>query len=282
MHEAIDRVVVDEEGIDSLPEVLAGARTGEIRYAVKRIASVAEDEDELLGRAEEWVGHSDPAVRQLACGLAEEGYKADRKRAVAVLQRLADDPESSVRDAAGRACGRLLARDFPHMLAELYEFRADPSPRVRRTTAIAAMIAGREKRLEWAEPLLKLIEPLLADRDPEVRRSIGPLAIGGGLLRDYPDTAFEYLVKWSTSNDEQVLWNVAMSFSGAGGPPLVKKALIVLRRLSLDERRYVWRAVASAMWKLGRKRPEIVRPEISRWLEDERRVEVARAALKYL
>lgn len=282
MHEAIDRAVVDEEGIDSLPEVLAGARTGEIRYAVKRIASVAEDEDELLGRAEEWEGHSDPAVRQLACGLAEEGYRADRKRAVSILRRLSDDPESSVRDAAGRACGRLLARDFQHMLNELCEFRTDPSPRVRRATAIAAMIAGREKRLEWAEPLLRLIEPLLSDRDPEVRRSLGPLAIGGGLLRDYPDMAFEYLVKWSTSNDEQVLWNVAMSFSGAGGPPLVKKALIVLRRLSLDERRYVWRAVASAMWKLGRKRPEIVRPEISRWLEDERRLEVARAALKYL
>ncbi len=282
MHEAIDRVVVDEGGIDSLPEVLAGARTGDIRYAVKRIASVAEDGDELLGRAEEWGGYPDPAVRQLACGLAEEGYRADRKRAVSVLRRLSDDPASSVRDAAGRACGRLLARDFPHMLNELYEFRTDPSPQVRRATAIAAMIAGREKRLEWAEPLLKLIEPLLADRDPEVRRSLGPVAIGGGLLRDYPDVAFEYLVKWSTSNDEQVLWNVAMSFSGAGGPPLVKKALIVLRRLSLDERRYVWRAVASAMWKLGRKRPEIVRPEISRWLEDERRVEVARAALKYL
>jgi len=144
------------------------------------------------------------------------------------------------------------------------------------------MTAGKERRLERAEPLLKLLEPLLADRAPEVRRSLGPVAIGGGLLRYYPEMTFEYLVKWSTANDEQVLWNVAMSFSGPGAVPLVKKALIVLRRLSLDERRYVWRAVASAMWKLGRKRPEIVRPELARWLEDERRVRVARAALKYL
>ncbi len=282
MNEAIDRAVVDEERIDSLPEVLAGARAVDIRYAIKRITSVVEDKEELLEMAEEWGEHPDPAVRQLACGLAEEGYKGDRKRAISVLRRLSADQESSVRDAAGRACGRLLARDFPHMLNELCDFRTDPSPRVRRMAAIAAMLAGREGRMEWAEPLLKLLEPLLSDRDPEVRRSLGPLAIGSGLLRDHPDITFEYLVKWSTSNDEQVLWNVAMSFSGTGGPPLVKKALIVLRRLSLDERRYVWRAVASAMWKLGRKRPEIVRPELARWLEDERRVEVARAALKYL
>ncbi len=282
MNEAIDRAVIDERGIDSLPDILAGARTVDVRYAVKRVVSVTEDEERLLEMAEEWSEHPDSAVRQLACGLAEEGYRGDRKRAVTVLRELADDSESSVRDAVGKTCGRILVRDFSHMHNELCDFRVDPSPRVRRVTAIAAMIAGREKRMEWAEPLLKLLEPLLVDRDPEVRRSLGPLAIGSGLLRDHPDMTFEYLVKWSTSNDEQVLWNVAMSFSGTGGPPLVKKALIVLRRLSLDERRYVWRAVASAMWKLGRKRPEIVRPELARWLEDERRVEVARAALKYL
>jgi len=44
----------------------------------------------------------------------------------------------------------------------------------------------------------------------------------------------------------------------------------------------VWRAVASALWKLGRRRPDIVRPELSRWLEDERRIPVAREALKHI
>ena len=49
-----------------------------------------------------------------------------------------------------------------------------------------------------------------------------------------------------------------------------------------DERRFVWRAAASALWKLGRKRPDIIRPELARWLEDERRVNVAREAIKHL
>jgi hypothetical protein len=94
--------------------------------------------------------------------------------------------------------------------------------------------------------------------------------------------AFEYLVQWSTSNEPPVLWNVAMAFSAPPAAPIAKKALIVLRKLSLDERRPVWRAVSSAMWKLGRHSPEIVRPELMRWLEDERRVEVAREALKHI
>lgn len=282
MHEAINRAL--EEGRDSneIIDVLSQARASDVHYAVKRIVAAANTEDELLVRAGAWAEDSAPSARQLACALLPEVYEQDRDQVIAILRRLAADAEWEVRDAAGRACGRLLIRDFPRMLIALSEFRADPSPHVRRAVAIATMAAGRKKRLEWGEPLLKLLEPLLPDRAPVVRRSLGPLAIASGLLHDHPDITFEYLVKWSTQNDAQVLWNVAMAFSGTGGPPLVKKALIVLRRLSLDERRYVWRAVASAMWKLGRKRPEIVRPELARWLEDDRRVEVARAALKYL
>ncbi len=282
MHDAIDRVVGENMDTKAIVDVLLQARAGDIRYAVKRIVATTEGKDELLARALEWAGDPAPPARQLACALLPEVYDRGRNGVTAALRTLAGDPQWEVRDAAGRGCGRLLIRDFSHMLGELYKFRSDSSPHVRRAVAIAAMTAGRKKRLEWGEPLLKLLEPLLADRAPVVRRSLGPLAIGGGLLRNYPDITFEYLIKWSTESDDQVLWNVAMSFSGSGGPPLVKKALIILRRLSLDNRRYVWRAVASAMWKLGRKRPEIVRPELSRWLEDERRVEVARAALRHL
>ena len=49
-----------------------------------------------------------------------------------------------------------------------------------------------------------------------------------------------------------------------------------------DKRRTVWRAVASAARALGKKRPDVVIPELRRWLEDESRRRVAATALKYL
>ena len=281
MHDVINRALADHN-VNAVVDLLTQLEGGDIHYAVKRIIATTDEKEDLLENALSWANHDAPAVRHLACALLPEVYEYDRNNVTAALRALAADVEWGVRDAAGRACGTVLTRDFPHMMDHLYDFRTDPSPHVRRAVPVAAMTAGRKKRLDWGEPLLKLIEPLLADRNAVVRKSLGPGAIANGLLCDHPDIAFEYLVKWSTQTDEQVLWNVAMAFSGSGAPPLVKKALIVLRRLSLDDRRYVWRAVASAMWKLGRKRPEIVRPELSRWLEDPRRVEVARAALKYL
>lgn len=281
MHEAIDRVI--EAGqFEALAEILETARTPDVRYAIKQIARFADGDEMLLEQAVGWAKRSETVSRQVACGLLPESYRHDSVGTISLLLRLADDSDWTVRESAGDACGRLLRKDFTGMMEVLREWREHPSENVRKAVVIAAMKAAKTRRLEWAEPLLKLIEPLLFDRHPHLRRNLGPLALGGALLFYYPDMTFEYLVKWSTSNDEQVLWNVAMAFSASAGPLLVKKALIILRKLSLDERRYVWRAVAAAMWKLGRKKPEIVRPELTRWLEDERRVNVAREALKFL
>jgi hypothetical protein len=73
-----------------------------------------------------------------------------------------------------------------------------------------------------------------------------------------------------------------MAFACPSAAPIAKRALIVLRKLALDERRMVWRAAAAALWQLGRRRPDVVRPELERWLEDDVRGKVAREALKYL
>lgn len=282
MHEAIDRAI-EAGGVEGVIELLAQARTAEIHYTVKKLVRLnGGGERALVDEAKGWAARPEPAARHVACGLLAESYESEPHKTIELLVGLVDDDDWMVREAAGNTSGRILRADFTNGLDLLREWRDHPSANVRRAVLMAVIRASQTRRLEWAEPLLKLIEPLLLDRHPTLRRNLGPFALGATLLRHYPEMTFEYIIKWSTSNDAQVLWNVAMAFSASGGPPLVKKALIILRKLSLDERRYVWRAVASAMWKLGRKRPEFVRPELIRWLEDERRVVVAREALKHL
>lgn len=282
MREAIDRVI-EARDMDKLPSVLEGARMPEIHYAVKKISGMDGEEDApLLETATRLAASERSQARHVACGLIGVAYPQDPGEAVELLYRLVDDPDWAVRESAGDACGRALLNDFSSMSEVLRDWTSDPSENVRRAVLVAVIKAAQSRAPGWGEPLLKLIEPLLPDRAKVVRRNLGPFAVGSAMLRYYPTITFEYLVKWSTSTDEQTLWNVAMAFSSSGAPPLVKRALIVLRKLSLDERRYVWRAVAAAMWKLGRKRPEVVRPELARWLEDERRVHVAREALRYM
>ncbi len=281
MREEIDQLVKEGE-LETLVKRLEGARLPDVRQAIERIVDAPEREGSLLDLGKNLAERKEPAARQLASGLAAAGYGKGRDESMALLRRLVDDPDWTVRDSAASVAGTLLTQDFARVSESLRGWSGAPSPAVRRAVLVAAMAAAETRRPEWAEPLLKLVEPLLTDREPSVRRTLGPVVLGTSLLVAYPDLTFEYLARWSTSTDEQTLWNVAMAFSTSGAVPIVKKALIVLRKLSLDERRLVWRAVASAMWKLGRKKPEVIRPELAQWLEDERRVEVAREALKHL
>jgi hypothetical protein len=281
MRDRIDRIIARGK-LDSLAGALDGAKVQDVRYAADRLVEAAGDAKAVLKHIRDLVAQKESASLRLACQLIPTCYQHDARAVLKLLQRLADDADWTVRDAAAETCGRLLRNDFTEMLGSLREWREHASVNVRRAVVIAATRAARPDRVERAEPLLKLLEPLLSDEDATIRRNLGPSALGGSLLRSYPMTAFEYLVQWSTSNEPPVLWNVAMAFSAPPAAPIAKKALIVLRKLSLDERRPVWRAVSSAMWKLGRRCPEIVRPELMRWLEDERRVDVAREALKHL
>jgi len=224
----------------------------------------------------------EPAARAIGTGLFRHYWTARPDEVQACLLRLADDEGWWVREAAHSTMGDLLTAHFDVFYPILQSWTRHPSANVRRGVTIAARQAGNERREEWAEPLLNLVEPLLADHDKYVRKNLGPYAIGDGLLRCYPELTLRYLEKWAGSDDEQVRWNVAMSFASYGGNKQWEKALEVLTRLATDEHRYVWRAVASALRYIGRRHPEQVCPILEEWLHDERRRQPAEVALKYI
>lgn len=280
MRAEIEQAVASKK-IDDLARLLAGARSPGIRFAARRVVELSSEEADLQGTAAELADRAEPPLRQLASILCIAAYPEGPEAAFDLLSRLLCDRDAPVRDAAAESCGRLLDAHFGPALVHLAGWLDHPAPTVRRAVLLAATVAAHRSHVERAEPLLRLVAPLLADRDPLVRHAAGPLAVAA-LLEHYPTPTFEHLIQWSTSSDEQELWNVAMALGSPAAAELAKKALIVLRKLALDPRRYVWRAVATAMWKLGRKRPDVVRPELARWLEGEERVDVARTALTYL
>jgi len=224
----------------------------------------------------------EPAARAIAAPLFRHYWPSRPDEVQARLLRLAADEDWWVREAAHSTMGDLLIAHFNALYPILQSWTRHPSANVRRGVAIAARQAANERREEWAEALLNLVERLLADREKYVRKNLGPYAIGDGLLRCYPELTLRRLEEWAASDDEQVRWNVAMSFASYGGNKQWKKALEILTRLATDERRYVWRAVASALRYIGRRRPEQVRPILEEWLHDERRRRPAAVALKYI
>ncbi|MEW5934280.1 MAG: hypothetical protein AB1816_11935, partial [Bacillota bacterium] len=111
--------------------------------------------------------------------------------------------------------------------------------------------AARTRRHEWAEPLLELVEPLLTDPHPYVRRNLGPFVIGDQLLRSYPAQTLARLYRWAERPDAVTRWNVAMVFTSAEGRRHREAGMRILEILASDTRSPVARAVAAARRRLG-------------------------------
>ncbi len=216
-----------------------------------------------------------PENRRLAATLLSRSPHPED--ALSFLQRLVTDGDRHTRDAAAHAAGGLLTAHFDEVYPILGAWRTDPQPLVRRAVVLIAGVAADPLRLDRVGPLVRLLEPLLADRAPEVRSALEGV-VGEVLFPAYPDDVFECLTYWSASHDEQVLWHVATALAGAP-PSMARRALIVLRRVALSERRYVRGAVARTLARLAETNPDAVGGELRRWIEDPERAPVAREAL---
>jgi len=234
----------------------------------------------------EWAKQLAPKreTRSLACLMLTLGnpYLRHKEEVKRLLLTLGNDERWETRESAAYAFADVLLKNFDKTYPQFQEWVGHDSENIRRAIALAAKYVARARKPEYGEPLLCLIQPLLSDKSLYVRKNLGPFAIGDGLLRAYPKLTMQHVEKWSQSKDEQVLWNVAMVFSSAEGSKHCDEALSILRRLAADERRYVWRAVASALRNLGRRKPDKVKSELRRWLLDEKRRKVAETALHYI
>ncbi len=244
------------------------------RAAVKAMA-----QDGALRWADSLLAHSSHGARAAAAVLARTSEEAETIGAR--LHTLATHEESRVRAAAAQALGLQLTERFAELLPVVQSWATDPSPSVRRAAVEATAQPASTGNFSWAEPLLRTLGPLLSDRCPQVRRSLGPGVLARVYLDSLPDDTVEHLAQWSTSHNEQVLWNVAMTLSGPAVGRVAGKALIVLRKLALDDRPYVRAAVTAALTSLTTHAPRIAVARLERWLADDERAPVARAALRH-
>lgn len=205
-----------------------------------------------------------------------EAYPRDVERAIATL---AESEDWVTREDAAAALGEVLDAHFREVLGRVREWIAGRSSRLRRATILGAKRAALSRDRSREQELLDLVEPALRDADPYVRKNLGAFAIGDGLLRAYPEATLERLARWAEDADENVRWNVAMAFTAAQAAPHVERALEILSSLAADERKTVWRAAASALGNLARRRPAETRTTLFAWLEDPARREAAEAAV---
>jgi 3-methyladenine DNA glycosylase AlkC len=217
-----------------------------------------------------------PTAKELGALMLTHTYPQHKEEALHLLQRLAGDVNSEVREWAGSAAGELLSRHFKEMHPVLVRWASDRSELVRRAVAIAVRGVTDSRRPERCDALFELIEPLVSDRAEYVRQNTGPFAVGK-MLHHYPEATLRRVREWASRDDEMSRWNAAMVFVSAAARNHVDSALDILSELARDERRLVRTAVASALRNLAKRDPGRVVPVLQKWLADDRKVPAALA-----
>ncbi|MCK4451806.1 MAG: DNA alkylation repair protein, partial [Anaerolineae bacterium] len=186
----------DEEGLVAALMTVKWGRTG-YQAMVTIEGALGPGTEALYDWACRLADRPEPTARAIAAPLFRHYWPSRPDEVQVWLLRLADDEDWLVREAAHSTLGSLLIAHFDALYPILQSWTRHPSANVRRGVAIAAREAANERRKEWVEPLLNLVEPLLADREKYVRKNLGPYAIGDGLLRCYPELTLRYLERWA-------------------------------------------------------------------------------------
>jgi hypothetical protein len=206
-------------------------------------------------------------AREMACALLDAFWKDHRKDVERITLNLARDEDTEVRQYAAGTMARIVRANFRCRFRYLQKWSRHTDPSVRRQVIIATVGVADPEHPERAKQLLDLLEPHLTDRDPYVRRNLGPFALGQGLLRVYPEETLERFQRWLPSEDEVVRWNLAMALAAGVALSQWETALEVLRVLAADQRRFVWGAASAALGNMVRHCAE-VRPILRHWMRD--------------
>ena len=175
------------------------------------------------------------------------------------IETLAIDEDWKLREDAAAMIKKINDNHFDEYMPIWKQWIANENPNIRRVALVGLVRINKEH----ANKAIELIEPLLRDKNNYVRRNCGPFVLSR-ICYKVPGFAFNKLNEWLKDNDENIRWNVASCLGGWFGMNYPDEALKMLRILALDERRYVWRAVASSVIKILRKYPEKAE-EIKHW-----------------
>jgi 3-methyladenine DNA glycosylase AlkC len=289
-------VAVEREDLDAVVTALAkrgsgasavGADPGtakgaDIMLAARLIRSHATDPAERFQWVRQLLTQQDFNGHQLGLAMLSDVYDKKPQAVLKLLQRHADSGNWVVREYAGTCAGRILEQHFAEVYPVMQAWSQHKSENVRRAVVIAAMEAAKANHPKHGARLLKLLDPLMRDESRYVRVNLGPFAVSLALLKNYPDLTLKWLRKHARSRNEFARWNAAMVWSAVGGRKYAEQGMELLTDLAADERRFVWRAVASAAVKLGKAKPEVVKPVLEQWRADPVRRQVAEVASRYL
>lgn len=191
----------------------------------------------------------DDTSKEIGVSLIWRGYKYNRKIVENCLIKTADDSNWEVREYAGGAFANTLNSN-PEFYIKLKMLTKHKSENVRRAVVFSALGLLEKENPEKA---FKLLEPLLYDSSAYVKRNLGPFIIGSYFFRKFPEATLRQMKKWSRIKNENVRWNIIMSFKNSFGLNNPEYAFEILKEFTQEKDKMTCRVLKSVLNFLSKK-----------------------------
>ncbi|MBS1551726.1 MAG: HEAT repeat domain-containing protein [Bacteroidetes bacterium] len=235
------------------------AKTKDKRFVITEIVSHIIDtsvnpERDYFAAGSFFCKRNEEAAKEIGVMLIWRAYKFNTEKTESILLKIADDANWEVREYAGTAFANTIFHN-KEFYDTLMKWTKHNSENVRRAVVFSAIGLRDKKNLVKA---FALFEPLLFDDSKYVRKNLGPFILGSYFANKFPVETVKQINKWSKIRDENVRWNIAMSFNNSFGNRNPELALDVLKNLTGDQNIIVRRAVISTLRFLSKKHKKLV------------------------
>jgi len=178
--------------------------------------------------------------------------------------KIADDTNWEVREYAASAFADTLYnnRGFYNDIMELAKHHSE---NVRRAVVFSALGLREKESLAKA---FSILEILMFDKSKYVKKNLGPFILGSYFGNKFPEETLKKLKQWSNIIDENVKWNVIMSFNNSFGNKHPEDALEILRHFLGDVDLSVKRALTSTLSFLRKRHKKLVDKFIKTYLTE--------------
>ncbi|MCZ8518707.1 MULTISPECIES: HEAT repeat domain-containing protein [Paenibacillus] len=212
--------------------------------------------DKLLKLALRLTEEDSEAGQEMAVFLLQGQYGCHPEAVSALLKHLAGSPYAPVRKWAAEACGTLLVKHFDSFSLHLVDWVTDRVPTVRLCALHAIRAAAKTRHHSWAGTLFDLLEPLLRDTHPDVKKTISAHTLGPLLLPAYPEEITHRLAKWIGSADSNVRVHAVCLFASSEVSAHWDRLSRSWKRLLKDPTPAVQKAVLATLKHVEKRTPE--------------------------
>lgn len=170
------------------------------------------------------------------------------KKLLLNIKKMADSPDWKIRERAASKIKEINDNHFLEYLPVWKKWIKDKNPNIRRAVEIGLLRINKK----FVPQSLDLIEPLIYDDNPYVRKNCGAFALSHIGYKN-PDLTFRKLNEWAKIDNKNVKWNIAKCLGAWFGKTYTEKSLKLLKILAKDKNKFVQRAAISSIKKLENK-----------------------------